>query len=107
MSRSLEIIRQEGWRRERPRELVARLRAGAAGLRWPLMPSQTPIQPLVIGDSREAAEVSRRLRERGVLVPAIRPPTVPQGTARLRISLSADHLPEDVDSLLAALREIQ
>ncbi|HEX9181122.1 MAG TPA: 8-amino-7-oxononanoate synthase [Burkholderiales bacterium] len=107
LSRALVLIREEGWRRERLGELVARLRAGAAGLRWPLMPSQTPIQPLLIGDSGEAVEVSKRLRERGILVPAIRPPTVPQGTARLRISLSAGHLPADVDSLLAALREIQ
>jgi 8-amino-7-oxononanoate synthase len=106
LARSLELIRAEGWRRERLRELVARLRAGAAGLRWKLTPSQTPIQPLVIGEAREAARVSGGLLERGVLVPAIRPPTVPRGAARLRISLSAAHTPEDVDRLLAALREI-
>jgi 8-amino-7-oxononanoate synthase len=107
LSRALIVIREEGWRRERLGELVARLRAGAAALRWELMPSRTPIQPLLIGDTREATVVSARLRERGILVPAIRPPTVPRGSARLRISLSADHLPEDVDSLLAALKEIQ
>ncbi|HET9700273.1 MAG TPA: 8-amino-7-oxononanoate synthase [Burkholderiales bacterium] len=106
LSRSLEIIRQEDWRRERVRELVDRLRAGAAALRWELMPSRTPIQPLFVGDTREATALSARLRERGMLVPAIRPPTVPKGTARLRISLSAAHGPEDVDALLAALAEI-
>lgn len=107
LSRSLELIREEGWRRERLRELVARFRAGAAGLRWKLLPSQTPIQPLLVGDSREAARVSAGLRERAILVPAIRPPTVPRGTARLRISLCAAHAPEDVDRLVDALREIQ
>jgi len=107
LSRSLALIRDEGWRRARLGELVARLRAGVAGLRWKLLPSDTPIQPLVIGASRDAVEASRRLRERGILVPAIRPPTVPQGTARLRISLSAAHAPEDVDRLVDALREVQ
>jgi 8-amino-7-oxononanoate synthase len=107
LSRALLLIREEGWRRERLGELVARLRAGAAGLRWTLMSSPTPIQPLLIGDAGAAVEVSKRLRERGILVPAIRPPTVPKESARLRISLSAAHAPEDVDSLLAALGEIQ
>jgi 8-amino-7-oxononanoate synthase len=107
LSRSLELIRAEGWRRERLRELAARLIAGIAGPRWKLLPSQTPIQPLMIGGTGEAVEASRRLQEWGILVPAIRPPTVPRGTARLRISLSAAHTPEDVDSLLAALKEIQ
>ncbi|HSD60377.1 MAG TPA: 8-amino-7-oxononanoate synthase [Burkholderiales bacterium] len=107
LSRSLALIREEGWRREHLRELVARLRAGVAGLPWKLLPSETPIQPLMIGASRDAVELSRRLRERGILVPAIRPPTVPQGTARLRVSLSAAHAPEDVDRLVAALSEVQ
>lgn len=106
LSRALVVIREEGWRRERVGELVARLRADAAALRWELMPSRTPIQPLLIGDTREATALSARLRERGILVPAIRPPTVPKGSARLRISLSASHAPEDVDRLLAALAEI-
>jgi 8-amino-7-oxononanoate synthase len=70
-----------------------------------LAPSDTPIQPLIIGANSEAVAVSSALRERGILVPAIRPPTVPEGTARLRISLSAAHSEDDVARLSAALRE--
>lgn len=73
----------------------------AAG--WSLMPSPTPIQPLVIGDNAAALEVAARLYRQGLWVPAIRPPTVPQGTARLRVTLSAAHRPEDVDQLVEAL----
>jgi 8-amino-7-oxononanoate synthase len=87
-------------------EHVARLKAGLRACRWKLLPSDTPIQPLVVGTSTDALALSRDLEARGILVPAIRPPTVPQGTARLRISLSADHAPEDVDRLVSALTEI-
>jgi 8-amino-7-oxononanoate synthase len=77
---------------------------------WRLRPSPTAIQPLVIGDNRAASAVAEKLAARGVLVPAIRPPTVPQGTARLRISLSAAHTPSDVrrlcDALIAAGYEL-
>ena len=85
---------------------VARLKAGLRSCRWKLLASDTPIQPLVVGTSIDALALSRDLEARGILVPAIRPPTVPQGTARLRISLSADHTPEDVDRLVDALSEI-
>lgn len=98
-------------RRQHLGALIDRLRHGltsqagapvqAAG--WWLMPSHTPIQPLVIGDNATALAVMARLREQGLWVPAIRPPTVPEGTARLRIALSAAHRPDDVDQLLAAL----
>jgi 8-amino-7-oxononanoate synthase len=67
------------------------------------MDSQTPIQPLVVGDAVEALRLSERLLEQGLLVPAIRPPTVPEGTARLRITLSAAHTEAQVDQLLEAL----
>ena len=73
---------------------------------WKLLPSNTPIQPLLIGDSAEAVRISQGLRERGILVPAIRPPTVPQGAARLRISLSAAHQPQDIARLTDALHEL-
>ncbi|MBL8501632.1 MAG: aminotransferase class I/II-fold pyridoxal phosphate-dependent enzyme, partial [Nitrosomonas sp.] len=73
---------------------------------WKLLPSVTPIQPLLIGDSVEAVRISQGLRERGMLVPAIRPPTVPQGTARLRISLSATHQPDDIQRLVRALHDL-
>jgi len=106
LRRSLGIIRGEAWRPQRLRELTWRLKDGLAALPWKLLPSETPIQPLLIGGSRQAMEVSEALRERGILVPAIRPPTVPRGAARLRISLSAAHTPDDVDVLVTVLREI-
>ncbi len=105
-SASLSLIAADAWRRQRLGELVARLKAGAADLPWPLMASATPIQPLLVGGNLEALRLADGLRERGILIPAIRPPTVPQGEARLRVSLSAAHTPEDVDALLAALREL-
>lgn len=104
--KSLEIIASEGGRRERLIELVARLKLGCTGLPWPLKPADTPIQPLVIGASGDAMRMAEALFERGLLVPAIRPPTVPEGTARLRISLSAGHTPAQVDRLVQALHAI-
>ena len=100
---SLQIIAQEEWRRERLRALIAQLRDGLAASPWQLMPSETPIQPLLVGGNDAALALSARLAATGLLVPAIRPPTVPQGTARLRISLSADHEAADVARLVAAL----
>jgi 8-amino-7-oxononanoate synthase len=105
-SASLKLIAEETWRRDRLGELIARLKTGAAGLPWPLMVSDTPIQPLLVGGNLEALRLADGLRERGILIPAIRPPTVPQGEARLRISLSAAHTLDDVEALLAALREL-
>ncbi len=105
-SASLKLIAGESWRRDRLRELVVHLKAGVAGLPWPLMASDTPIQPLMVGGNMEAQRLADGLRERGILIPAIRPPTVPHGEARLRISLSAAHTLDDLDALLAALREL-
>ena len=82
------------------------LKQGLQALPWKLSPSDTPIQPLLIGASVDAMRISQALRERGILVPAIRPPTVPQGTARLRISLSAAHQPQDIARLIDALHEL-
>jgi 8-amino-7-oxononanoate synthase len=70
------------------------------------MPSNTAIQPLLIGDNKAASDLSGALRERGIWVAAIRPPTVPQGTARLRITLSAAHSMSDVTRLIEALHEL-
>jgi 8-amino-7-oxononanoate synthase len=70
------------------------------------MPSNTPIQPLVIGAARDAVRVSSTLKKKGILVPAIRQPTVPQGTARLRISLSAAHEEADILFLADELHKI-
>ncbi|MDZ7842492.1 MAG: 8-amino-7-oxononanoate synthase [Gammaproteobacteria bacterium] len=100
---ALDLARHEAWRRDRLRESVARFRAGAAGLDLALLDSDTPIQPVVVGEPERALRMSSALREAGVLVVAIRPPTVPEGTARLRVTFSADHTDDDVDRLLAAL----
>jgi 8-amino-7-oxononanoate synthase len=104
---SLEIIKTECWRRERLQRLIAALRDGLRLQRWQLAQSATPIQPLVIGGNVEAVQASEHLLQRGILVPAIRPPTVPKGSARLRISLSAAHTDEDVARLVDAVHEIE
>jgi 8-amino-7-oxononanoate synthase len=103
---SLELIREDEWRRERLRKLIAVLREDLRESESALAPSDTPIQPLFLGGNSEAVRASAALRERGILVPAIRPPTVPEGTARLRISLSAAHSEHEVSRLAAALREV-
>ncbi|WP_133512744.1 8-amino-7-oxononanoate synthase [Candidatus Thiosymbion oneisti] len=104
---SLRIARRESWRRERLRTLIRRFRAGAAELDLPLLDSATPIQPLIAGTARQALSWSKRLETLGILVSAIRPPTVPEGSARLRITFSAAHTAEDVDRLLAALGSLR
>lgn len=103
---SLEILREEEWRREQLCELIAQLRGGLKNLPWTLMSSSTPIQPLLVGSNEDAVALSEGLRTRGIWVPAIRPPTVPQGTARLRISLSSAHCKQDVMQLVKALHEL-
>jgi 8-amino-7-oxononanoate synthase len=100
---ALALSIREGWRRERLAVLVARFRAGAAELGLALLPSATPIQPIVVGDAAVALAASAALRDAGLLVIAIRPPTVPEGSARLRVTLSAAHTEAQVDRLLAAL----
>ena len=104
--KSLDLVEREEWRRERLWSLIALLRERLRLARWRLAPSATAIQPVVIGTSAEAVAVSEALARDGLLVPAIRPPTVPQGMARLRISLSAAHEPGDVERLAAALNAI-
>ena len=104
---ALQLIAAEDWRRERIRALVATLRAGLAGTRYRLLPSDTAIQPIIVGGNEAALALSRALFERGIWVPAIRPPTVPAGTARLRVSLSAAHDIDDVQRLVNALRELE
>ena len=104
---SLELIEQDEWRRTHLQKLIARLRngllEGLEGSHWQLSPSQTAIQPLLIGRNDEALDVMEGLRTRGIWVPAIRPPTVAEGTARLRIALSAAHTEADIDLLMEAL----
>lgn len=103
--KSLELLRTEDWRREHLNKLVARFREGAAAIGLTLMDSATPIQPILIGDSARALRLSALLRERGLLVTAIRPPTVPAGSARLRVTLSAAHSEAQLELLLHALAE--
>ncbi|BFI94711.1 MAG: 8-amino-7-oxononanoate synthase [Rhodanobacter sp.] len=100
---AVAIARRDHWRREKLQALIARFRAGAAQLGLPLMASPSAIQPLLLGDAQAALEAAQALEQRGLLVTAIRPPTVPPGQARLRITLSALHEDEHVDQLLDAL----
>lgn len=88
-------------------ELIAHFRSGVAALGYNLMPSTTAIQPILIGDNATALRLSNALKERGLLVTAIRPPTVPVGTARLRITLSAEHTVQQVDQLLNVLEDVR
>ena len=103
---ALRLLREEGWRRRRWRELVALFRRGAQQLELPLLASATPIQPLLLGDPARAVAISESLRQQGLLVTAIRPPTVPAGTARLRITVSAAHTEAQLEHLLTALSRL-
>jgi 8-amino-7-oxononanoate synthase len=103
---SLNLVRDGARERAHLARLVAAFRSQAADLPWRLLPSRTPIQPLVVGDVSDVVRIAAALEARGFLVPAIRPPTVPNGTARLRVSLSAAHALEDVTALAHALHEI-
>jgi 8-amino-7-oxononanoate synthase len=100
---SLKLVITDNWRREKLNELVNHFRAGAAQLGLTLMNSTTAIQPILIGDSQQAVQLSNGLLDAGFLVSAIRPPTVPEGSARLRVTFSALHKIEQVDRLLTAL----
>lgn len=103
--KSLELLRREHWRREHLAALIQQFRQGAEQIGLRLMDSFTPIQPILIGDAGRALRLSQLLRERGLLVTAIRPPTVPAGSARLRVTLSAAHTFEQVQLLLEALAQ--
>ena len=102
---ALRRVREDEWRREHLQALIGHFREAAAQRGLALMDSQSPIQPLVIGNSRDTLELSARLRQKGFLVVAIRPPTVPEGTSRLRITLSAAHRFSQLDKLLDAVAE--
>jgi 8-amino-7-oxononanoate synthase len=104
---AIGLARHEHWRRERLALLVRHLRKGAEAQGLTLLPSATPIQPLAVGDSAAALALSAALEARGFFVPAIRPPTVPRGQARLRIALSALHAESDIERLLDALAAIR
>ena len=103
---ALRVAQREAWRRERLQLLVARFRAGATDLGLPLMNSNSPIQPLIVGDCARALRLSQALYVAGFWVSAIRPPTVPEASARLRVTLSATHRDTDVDDLLQVLAQV-
>lgn len=103
--KSLELLQKESWRREHLNRLIQRFREGAAEIGLTLMDSPTPIQPILVGDSARAMRLAALLRERGILVGAIRPPTVPAGSARLRVTFSASHSEAQLELLLLALSE--
>ena len=103
--KSLELLQSEGWRRDHLNTLIARFRQGAAEIGLTLMDSPTPIQPILVGDSARAMQLSAMLKARGLLVGAIRPPTVPAGSARLRVTFSAAHTQAQLERLLQALAE--
>jgi 8-amino-7-oxononanoate synthase len=104
-TRALEILRAEPWRRSRLAGLAGSLREALPGLGLPDVGPGGPIVPVILGEPYVALERASRLLDRGCLVPAIRPPTVPEGTARLRISLTAAHESADIDLLIAALAD--
>ncbi len=105
-SASLTIITNEPERREKLQRLIKQFQNGAKSIGLILMPSKTPIQPILMGDTKKALAISQKLLEQGFLVTAIRPPTVPKNKARLRVTFSANHSEKEVDDLLKALRKV-
>ncbi|WP_339800985.1 8-amino-7-oxononanoate synthase [uncultured Marinobacter sp.] len=103
---AVDLAEQGDDRRAHLQDLITRFRVRAEALGYALMPSATPIQPIMIGDAHQAMAISKALEEQGLLVTAIRPPTVPAGQSRLRVTFSASHTHEDLDRLLAALAEL-
>ena len=105
--KSLQLLEKETWRREKLQSLITQFREGATELGLELMDSMTAIQPVVIGSSDQALALSEKLLEKNILIGAIRPPTVLEGTARLRVTFSATHTIEHVDKLLTVLDEVK
>ena len=105
--RSLQIMAEEQWRRDQVQKLVALFRHEAANIGLSLLPSVTPIQPIVLNSTEKALQWSEALLAQGIWVSAIRPPTVPKGSARLRVTLSAAHTQAQLERLLEALQQLQ
>lgn len=104
---ALKVLKQEAWRQQHLNHLISLFKYQAQELGLPLLPSNTAIQPLMVGSSKVALRLSEALKNRGLLVTAIRPPTVPKDTARLRITLSAAHTESHLQQLLQALAQLQ
>lgn len=100
---ALKLLQQDEWRRDKLQSLIQRFREGTSELGIEAPNSSTPIQPIILGDAERTLKASQYLLKQGIWVGAIRPPTVPQGTARLRVTFSAEHSEHDVDRLLNAL----
>lgn len=105
-SASLTLLESEDWRREHLSRLIRYFREGCKELKLPVMSSSTPIQPIVTGDIKQTLLASEKLLEKGILVTPIRPPTVPNGEARLRVTLNANHTRKHIDQLLDACSSI-
>jgi len=104
---SIDLIEAGNERRAHLAMLIERLKKGLVQARWKLLPSRTPIQPLVVGDNATALALGAALMKEGLWIPAIRPPTVPAGSARMRISLTAAHTTADVDRLTEAVNRLE
>lgn len=104
---SVNLIEQGDDLRAHLKHLIATLKQNLHLKKWRLMPSITAVQPLLVGSNHAAINLSEHLQKRGILVPAIRPPTVPVNTARLRISLSAAHSENDVLKLVEMLNQAE
>lgn len=107
LTESVRLIEEGDDLRAHLQSLIAYLKANLKTLKWQLMPSDTAVQPLVVGGNHEVVALSEYLQAQGILVPAIRPPTVPVNTGRLRISLSAAHSLEDIKRLIDALHQAE
>ena len=103
---SLVLVRTETWRREKLQTLIEQFRKGAAELGLVTMNSLTPIQPIMIGDDKKAMLIGQELESRGFLLGVIRTPTVPLGSARLRVTLSTNHTEQNIKQLLEALEDV-
>jgi 8-amino-7-oxononanoate synthase len=107
LSESVRLIEQGDDLREHLQSLIAYLKANLKTTKWQLMASDTAVQPLVVGGNHEVLALSEYLQARGILVPAIRPPTVPVNTGRLRISLSAAHRLDDIKQLIEVIHQAE
>ena len=105
--KSVEVMRTDAERHKHLQSLIHLFKSELKLKKWQLMPSITAIQPVLVGSNQAALSLSQFLLARGILVPAIRPPTVPKDTARLRVSISAAHSVEDVRQLINALHEAE
>ncbi|MAY42710.1 MULTISPECIES: 8-amino-7-oxononanoate synthase [unclassified Neptuniibacter] len=103
---SLRLLQEESWRRDKLTQLIKQFRDGCQELGLTLMDSPTPIQPIMIGESDKAMQISKALEDDGIFISAIRPPTVPHGSARLRVTLSASHTEQQVERLLQSLEKV-